>query len=131
MRDGQTNEFYLLLTSTVVFKRKQEMLYVPLHFDNNLAIDTLVDLWAYVSAIAQNELDTIKQKATNNIFKIDDPPNFQIQVANGHLEKLLATATLKLDFGDNTFAAHFVVMKKLTGPIIGLLNRTKIKKRTK
>ena len=37
----------------------------------------------YVSAIAQTELDRIKQQAPSNILKIDDPPNFQIQVANG------------------------------------------------
>ena len=65
-------------------------------------------------------LDTIKQKAPNNILKIDDPPNFQIQVANGQLEKPLSTTTLKFEIGDNSFAEHFVVMRKLTGPIIGL-----------
>ena len=70
-------------------------------------------------------MDTIEQKAfsqhsPNNILKIDDPPNFQKQVANGQLEKPKSTATLKLEIGDNSFAEHFVVMKKLTGPIIGL-----------
>ena len=86
-----------------------------------LTVDTLVDSGAFVSAIAQNDLDTIKQKAPNNILKIDDPPNFQIQVANGQLEKPLSTTTLKSEIGDNTFAEHFVVMRKLVGPIIGLL----------
>ena len=43
VRDEQTNEIYLPLTSTVVLKRKQEMLYVPLDFENNLTIDALVD----------------------------------------------------------------------------------------
>ena len=65
-------------------------------------------------------MDTIKQKAPNRILKIEDPPNFQIKVANGQLEKPLSTATLKYKSGDNTFAEHFVVMRKLTGPIIGL-----------
>ena len=55
MRDKWTNELYLPLTSTVVFKCKQEMLYVPLDFDNNLTLDALVDSGAYVSAIVQNE----------------------------------------------------------------------------
>ena len=96
------------------------MLYVPLDFKNGLTIDALVDSGAYVSAIAQTELDRIKQQAPGNIFKIDDPPNFQIQVANGQLEKTISTATLKLDIGDNTFAEDFVIMKKLTGPILGL-----------
>ena len=120
MRDEQTNEVYLPLTSTVVLKRKQEMLYVPLDFDNNLTVDALVDSGAFVSAIAQDDLETIKQKASNNILEVDDPPNLQIQVANGQLEKPLSTATLKFEIGDNSFAEHFVVMKKLTRPKIGL-----------
>ena len=120
VRDEQTNEIYLPLTSTVILKRKQELLYVPLDFENNLTVDALVDSGAFVNAIAQDDLETIKQKAPNNILKIDDPPNFQIQVANGQLEKPLSTATLKFEIGDNSFAEHFVVMKKLTGPIIRL-----------
>ena len=120
MRDEQTNEVYLPLTSIVVLKRKQEMLYVPLDFENNLTVDALVDSGAFVSAIAQDDLDTIEQKAPNNILKINDPPNFQKQVPNGLLEKPFSTATLKFEIGNNTFAEHFVVMKKLTGSIFGL-----------
>ena len=43
VRDEQTNEVYLPLTSTLVLKRKQEMLYVPPDFRNNLTVDALVD----------------------------------------------------------------------------------------
>ena len=120
LRDDMTNELYMPLSSTIVLKRKKVMLYVPLDFENGLTIDALVDSGAYVSAIAQKELDRIKQQSPPNILKIDDPPNFQIQVANGQLEKPTATATLNFDIGDHTFAEHFVVMKNLTGPIIGL-----------
>ena len=120
VRDDSTNELYMPLSSTIVLKRKKEMLYVPPDFENGLTIDALVDSGAYVSAIAQKELDRIKQQSPSIILKIDDPPNFQIQVANGQLEKPTATATLKFDIGDHIFAEHFVVMKNLTGPIIGL-----------
>ena len=120
VRDDSTNELYMPLSSTNVLKRKKKMLYVPLDFENGLTIDALVDSGAYLSAIAQKELDRIKQQSLSNILKIDDPPNFQIQVANGQLEKPTATATLKFDIRDHIFAEHFVVMKNLTGPIIGL-----------
>ena len=120
VRDDITNEIYMPLSSTVALKRKKEMLYVPLDFENGLTIDALVDSGAYVSAIAQKELDRNQQQAPSNILEIDDTPNFQIQVANGRLEKPTATATLKFDIGDHLFAEHFVVMKNLTGPIIGL-----------
>ena len=85
-----------------------------------LTIDAFVDSGAYVSAIAQKKLDRIKQQAPSNIIKIDEPLNFQIQVANGQLEKPIATTTLKFDIGDLIFAEQFVVLKNLTGPIIGL-----------
>ena len=120
VRYDSTNELYMPLSSTIVLKRKKKMLYVPLDFKNGLTIDALVDSGAYVSAIAQKELDRIKQQYPSNILKIDGPPNVQIQVANGQLEKPTATATLKFDIGDHTFAEHFVVMENLTGPIIGL-----------
>ena len=96
------------------------MLYAPLDFDNNLTVDSLVDSRVYVSAIAHNDLDTIKQIDPNNILRIDDPPNLRTQVANGQLEKPLATATLKLELGDNVFAEQFVALKKLTAPILRL-----------
>ena len=57
-------------------KPKKEMLYVPLDFENGLTIDALVDSGAYVSAIAQRELDRIQQQAPSNILKIDDTPIF-------------------------------------------------------
>ena len=120
VRDKDTNEIYMPLSSTIVLKRKKEMLYVPLDFENGLTIDALVESGAYVSAKAQKELDRIKQQSPSNNLKIDDPPNFQIQVANGQLEKPTATATLKFDIWDHIFADHFVVIKNLTGPIIGL-----------
>ena len=102
MRDDFTKELYMPLSSTIVLKRKKEMLYVPLDFENGSTIEALVDSRAYVSAIARTEMDRIKQQAPGNIFKTDDPPNFQIQVANGQLEKPISTATLKVDTGDNT-----------------------------
>ena len=120
VRDDITNELYMPLSSTIVLKRKKEMLYVPLDFEYGSTIYALVDSGAYVSASAQKELDRIQQQAPSNILKIDQPPNFQIQLANDQLEKPTATATLKFDIGDHIFAEHFVVMKNLTVPIIGL-----------
>ena len=118
MKDERTND--LPLSSTIVLKPKQELLYVPLHFEKNTRVDTLLDSRAYVSAFFQTKLDTIKQKAPKNLLKKDEPPNFQIQVANGELEEPLTTATFEFEIGDKISAEHFFVMKKLTGPILSL-----------
>ena len=79
VRAEETNEAYLPLTFKVVLKRKQEMLSLPTLFENNLKIDALVDSssGAYVSAIAQNDLDAIKQKAPKKISKSRILPIFK------------------------------------------------------
>ena len=45
-------------------------------FENGSTIDALVDSGAYVSVVAQKELDSIKQQSPSNILKNDDPHNF-------------------------------------------------------
>ena len=116
LSDEQAEELYVTSTSTVVLKPKQEILYVPLDFESNLTVNAFVDSGTYFGAIAQNDLDTIRQKALKNILKIHDAPIFQIQIAKGQLEKPLATATLKIVIEDKIFAEHFVVKKKILGP---------------
>ena len=76
MRYESTTELWMQLSSTTVFKRKKEMLPVPLDFGTGLSKDALVDSKVYVSAIAHIELDRIKQQASATIFKIDDPTIF-------------------------------------------------------
>ena len=70
VRDDSTDELYMPLSSKIVLKRKKEMLNVPLDFKNGLTIDALVNSGAYVSAIAQKDLDRIKQQSPSNILKM-------------------------------------------------------------
>ena len=62
VRDEQTKVVNLPLICTIDLKRKKEMLHVPVDFENNLTVDALVDSGAFVNAISQDDLDTIKQK---------------------------------------------------------------------
>ena len=88
------------LSPTIVLKRKTKMLYVPLVFENGLMADALVDSRAYVRVVSEIELNRVIEHSLISTFKIDDPPHFQLQMANGKLEKSLATATLKFNLGD-------------------------------
>ena len=92
----------LQMNSTIHYRpqssrnERKKMLNVPLNFENEATIETLVDSGAFVSAIAQNELDRNKQQALANIFKLDGPHTFQIQVENGQLEKPVEQPHLNL-----------------------------------
>ena len=45
-------------------------------------MDASVDSGVYVSATVEGEINSVKQQARSNIFRVDDPPNFQTGAAN-------------------------------------------------
>ena len=61
--------------------------------------------------MAEDELDSIKQQTPTNNFKTDDPMKFHIQIANGQLEKPTAIVTGKIDFEDDIYTKHFIVVE--------------------
>ena len=52
VRDDNTNELYMPLSSTIVLKRKKEMQYIPFDFENSSTMDALVNSRASVSAFS-------------------------------------------------------------------------------
>ena len=87
-----------------------------LYFSNDfgeLNIDGLIDTGALSGAIPEVDIRKILL-APHTILNEGPPPEFQIMVANGHLDAPIATVEMKFEVGDITFGEQFVVM---TNPI--------------
>ena len=88
-----------------------------------LTLDGLVDTGALSSALAhipEDDLRKIQLLAPQSIIKEGPAPNFQIMVANRQLETPKSTVELKFEVGDIDFHEIFIVVEKLTSPLIGL-----------
>ena len=85
-----------------------------------LTLDGLEDTGALSSAIPESDLRKIRLLAPQSVVKEGPAPNFQIMVANGQLETPKSTVELKFEVGDIEFHEIFIVMEKLTSPLIGL-----------
>ena len=110
---------YVPLTTNLGLKYKRRMLYFPMDF-GELTLDGLVDTGALSSAIPEADLRKIRLLVPQSIVKEGPAPNFQIMVANGQLETPKRTVELKFEVGDIEFHEIFIVMEKLTSPLIGL-----------
>ena len=110
---------YVPLTTSLGIKYKRRMLYFPMVF-GELILAGLVDTGALSSAIPEADLRKIRLLAPQSIVKEGPAPNFQIMVANGQLETPRSTVELKFEVGDIEFHEIFIVMEKLTSPLIGL-----------
>ena len=117
-KDGEPA--YIPLSKNLGLKYKKRMLYFPMDF-GEVTIDGLVDTGAHSSAIPEADLRKIRLLAPQSIVKEGPAPTFQIMVANGQLETPKSTVELKFEVGDIEFHEIFIVMEKLTGPIIGLM----------
>ena len=73
------------------------------------------------SAIPEADLRKFRLLAPHTKVNENPPPEFQIVVANGHLEAHVATVEFQFEVGDITFREKFMVMTNLTSPLIGLL----------
>ena len=96
------------------------MLYFPMDF-GELTLDGLIDTGAHSSAIPEVDFRKIRLLAPQSIVKEGPAPSFQIMVANGDLETPKSTVELKFEVGDIEFHEIFIVMEKLSSPIIGLM----------
>ena len=117
-KDGEPA--YIPLSTNLGLQYKKRMLYFPMDF-GELTIDGLIDTGAHSSAIPEADLRKISLLAPQSIVKEGPAPTFQIMVANGQLETPKSTVELKFEVGDIEFYETFIVMEKLTGPIIGLM----------
>ena len=107
------------LTNNLALKYKRRMLFFPMDFAE-LTLDGLVDTGASSSAIPEADLRKIRLLAPQSIVKEGPAPNFQIMVANVQLETPKSTVELKFEVSDIEFHEIFIVMEKLTSPLIGL-----------
>ena len=110
---------YVPLTTNLGLKYKRRILYFPMDF-GELTLDGLVDTGALSSAIPEADLRKIRLLAPQSIVKECPAPNFQIMVANGQLETPKSTVELKFEVGDIEFHEIFIVMEKITSPLIGI-----------
>ena len=110
---------YVPLTTNLGLKYKRRMLSFPMDF-GELTLDGLVDTGALSFAIPDADLRKIRLLAPQSIIKEGPAPNLQVMVANGQLETPKSTVELKFEVGDIEFHEIFIVMEKLTSPLIGL-----------
>ena len=110
---------YVPLTTNLVLKHKRRMLYFPMDF-GELTLDGLLDTGALSSAIPKADLRKIGLLAPQSIVNEGPAPNFQIMVANEQLETPKSTVEPKFEVGVIEFHEIFMVMEKLTSPLIGL-----------
>ena len=118
--EKQGEPSYVPLSTNLGLKIKRRMLYFPMDF-GELTLDGLIDTGAHSSAIPEADLRKIRLLAPQSIVKEGPAPSFQIMVANGDLETPKSTVELKFEVGDIEFHEIFIVMEKLSSPIIGLM----------
>ena len=86
-----------------------------------LTLDGLIDNGAHSSAISEADLRKTRLLAPQSIIKECPAPSFQKMISNGDFETPKSIVELKFEVGDMEFHEIFIVIEKLSSPIIGLM----------
>ena len=116
--DGLTRFFPL--STNLPLKNKRKMPYFPMEF-GELNIDGLIDTGALSSAIPEADLRKNRLMVLHTVLNEGLLPEFQIMLGSGQLEAPIATVDFQFEVGHITFREKFIVMTKVTNPLIGFL----------
>ena len=111
-RDPVTNEQCIPIFSAVTLKKKKKLLFAPMDFQD-LTLDALIESGALINCISETDYNKIFQMSPKDIVKELEPPPF-------NLETPTKTIILQFKIGDWNFKETFIVVTRLTGPILGL-----------
>ena len=114
---------YCLHTVDIKGRETQKLF---LNLEKSLAVDDLVDLGAYISALAGTKIFKVKQESPTIIFAINHPASFRIKLANGRFKKPIARTTLQFVIGDHTFAGKSNIGMHITNSLIRMVSKRSI-----
>ena len=86
-----------------------------------LTLDGVIGTGAHSSAKPEADLRKTRLRAPESTVKQGSEPSFQKLVADRDLETLKSTVELKFEIGDIEFHELFIVIEKLSSPLIGLM----------
>ena len=107
-KDGNA---YIPLHSTIPFKKRRRMLYLPLEF-GEITMDGLVDSGAFINAMSLSDYNASNMNSDSCIIKEYPQPPFKIECANAQLEQPIATADIQFNIRTYTFTDTFVILSK-------------------
>ena len=106
-------------SNEVILLGGENLMYIPLKFENKLRRRTLIDTRAYANAMPADVYKKLKHDSPNSISELQQASFLNVKVASGRTVKVLAQVDGKFKPNDHNFQDSFLILPSMNSVLLG------------
>ena len=103
----------------VILLEGENLMYIPLKFENKLRRRALIDTGACANAMSADFYTKLKEESPNNISELQQTSSLNVKVASGRTVKVLAQVDVKFKVNDHNFQESFLIFPSMNSVFLG------------
>ena len=106
-------------TNEVVLLEGENLMYIPLKFENKIRRRALIDRRACANAMPADFYKKLKEESPISISELQQASILNVNVASGRTVKVLAQVDVKFKFNDHNFQDSFLILPLMNSVVLG------------
>ena len=103
----------------VLLPEGENLMYIPLKFENELRRRALIDTGACSNAMPADFYKKLKEESPNSISELQQASFLNVKVASGRTIKVLAQVDVKFKVNDHNFQDSFLILPSMNSVVLG------------
>ena len=103
----------------VLLLEGENLMYIPLKFENELRRRALIDTGACANAMPADFFQKLKEESPNSISELQQASFLNVKVASGRTVKVLAQVDVKFKVSDHNFQDSFLILPSMNSVVLG------------
>ena len=103
----------------VILLEGENLMYIPLKFENKLRRRALIDTGACANAMPADFYKKLTEESPNSISELHQASFLNVKVASGRTIKVLAQVDVKFKVNDHNFQDSFLILPSMNSVVLG------------
>ena len=109
----------MLEINEVILLEGENLMYIPLKFENKLRRRALIDTGACANAMPADFYTKLKQESPNFISELQQASFLNVKLASGRTVKVLTQVDVKFKVNDHNFQDSFLILPSMNSVVLG------------
>ena len=105
--------------NAVIPLERENLMYLPLKFDNEVKRKALIDTGACANAMSTNFYEKVREASPNSLSDLKQAAFLNLKVASGRNVKVLGQIEGQFKFNEHNFRDTFLILPSLNSVVLG------------
>ena len=114
-----SDETHSTALSILISAEGQNLMYIPLKFENDVRRKALIDTGECANAVPADFYEKLKTQCPNNILELQHASLLDVKVASGRTVKVLAQVDVEFKINEHQFDDVFLILPSMNSVVLG------------